>query len=350
MTEDIQRKVRNTINEIEEKAAAGDYIYRGEHKWHEQVSSSLWRQFHQCRSTFASYDRAGFDYCTLEKAYVSDARQYGGDLHQDNFEAASQLQHVGGSTNLIDFTECYLVALFFACDGALCEPGRVILLKQTEQIRDKYQIKKPQCPKHRVDAQKSVFVQHSGGVIEEDDIEEIICICPCFKQPILTYLRKHHRIYTQTIYNDSQGYIKHQWRHHDAYSEYGRGVLCYSHAANNCGGLNNNTDVHTAIEHFSNAIKWYPDFIDAYDWRGKIYLRVTGDFDKAIKDYTRVIELYPDFIGATRAIEYDPNYASAYFMRGWAYSEMGYDDRAKQDLIRAIELGDGNANDLLLKV
>ena len=345
MTEDIQDKIGSIISEIEEKSADGNYIYRGEHEWHEQVSSSLWRQF-QCRSTFASYDRADFDYYTLQKAYVTDARQYDKCLHQCDFEAASELQHVGGKTNLIDFTECHLVALFFACDGSHDKPGRVIMLKQTEQMIDKYKIKKPCNPPNRVKAQKSVFVQHSSGIIDEDDIEEMICIRPSFKQPILTYLRKKECIYTQKMYNDRHGYIKHQCRHHDAYSEYGRGVLCYSRAATG----NNNTDVHTAIEHFSNAIKLYPDFIDAYDWRGKIYLRVTGNFDKAIKDYTRVIELYPDFIGATRVIEYDPDYASAYFMRGWAYSEMGYDDRAKQDLIRAIELGDGNANDLLLKV
>ena len=277
---------------------------------------------------------------------MKDARRYGEDHPQDDKNLGSVLQHVGGSTNLIDFTECHLVALFFACNGAHGKPGRVILFERTEDKKSKYKIEVPRCPKHRVTAQKSVFVQHKSGVIEESDIEEMICIRPSFKQPILTYLREEHCIYTQTIYNDLQGYIKHQWIHHNAYSEYGRGVLCYSHAATG----NNNTDVHTAIEHFSNAIKLYPDFIDAYDWRGKIYLRRTGDFEKAIKDYTRVIELYPDFIGATRVIEYDPDYASAYFMRGWAYSEMGYDDRAKQDLIRAIELGDGNANDLLLKV
>ena len=50
MAEDIQRKIRSIISEIEEKSADGDYIYRGEHEWYEQVSSSLWRQF-QCRST-----------------------------------------------------------------------------------------------------------------------------------------------------------------------------------------------------------------------------------------------------------------------------------------------------------
>ena len=338
MAEDIQRKIMGIINEIREKSSDGSYIYRGEPEWHEQVSSSLWRQF-QCRSTFASYDIADFDYYTVQEAYVRDARQYGKDLPQDDFDVASKLQHVGGSTNLIDFTKCYLVALFFACDGAHRKPGRVILLKQTEQIRNKYQIKEPRCPEHRITAQKSVFVQHPSGVIEEDDIEEIICIRPSFKRPILTYLREKHCIYTQKIYNDLQGYIKHQKNHHDAYSEYGRGVLCYCHAANNRGGLNNNTGVHTAIEHFSNAIELYPDFVDAHRWRANIYLW-TDNFDKAIKDYTRLIEL----------VELDPNYADAYRMRGQAYSNTGCYDRAKQDFIRAIELGDPYANDCLIEM
>ena len=337
MAKDIQRKVRNTINEIEEKAAAGNYIYRGEPEWHEQVSSSLWRQFHQCRSTFASYDRADFDYCTLQGAYLRDARQYDGDLHQDDFELASELQHVGGNTNLIDFTKCYLVALFFACDGAHRKPGRVILLKQTEQIRNKYQIKKPRHPKHRITAQKSVFVQHPSGVIEEDDIEEIICIRPSFKQPILTYLREEHCIYTQKIYNDLQGYIKHQKNHHDAYSEYGRGKLARLRYAS-INGESANEDYHAdvAIKHYSRAIELYPDFIEAYNDRADVYFR-KGDIDEAIKDFTSVIEL-------------DSNYASAYFRRGEAYSNTGCDARAEQDFIRATELGDPYAHDRLLEV
>ena len=337
MDEYTKREIMGIIDEIVEKSADGSYIYRGEPEWHEQVSSSLWRQFHQYRSTFASYDRADFDYYTVQEAYVRDARQYDKDLHQCEFEAASQLQHVGGSTNLIDFTECYLVALFFACDGFHDKPGRVILLKQTEQMIDKYKIEAPQHPEHRVKAQKSMFVQHPSGVIEEDDIEEIICIRPSFKQPILTYLRESEGIYTQTIYNDRQGYIKHQKIHHDAYSEYGRGVLCYVHSAKNGRrSLKNNTGVHTATEHFSKAIELYPDCEDAYRWRAKLYLW-TDNFDKAIKDCTRLIEL-------------DPNYEEAYCWRGQAYSNTGCYDRAKQDFIRAIELGDPYANDCLIEM
>ena len=375
MAKDIQCEVRNIISEIVEKAADGNYIYRGEPECYTQspfdgkVSSSLWRQF-QCRSTF--HNRADFCYNTLQGAYLRDAREYGGDLHQDDFELASQLQHVGGNTNLIDFTTDYLVALFFACEGIHSGPGRVILFKLTEDKRRRYKIKVPQHPINRITAQKSIFVRHEKGFIEGDDIEEIICISPSFKQPVLRYLRKYHGIYTQTIYNDLQGYIKHQKNHHKAYIEYGRGQLSRRNNAVrivsvNGKAINDNAPVYTAIEHYSRAIELYPDFIKAYLARAEVYFQI-ADFDKAIKDYTSVIEIDPDYASAyvgrgqaysnkgcyaraiddfSRAIEIDPDYASAYVGRGCVYLKKDCDARAKEDFSRAIELGDNSARKLL---
>ena len=51
MNEDIQRKIKKIIDEIERKSADGTYIYRGEPETHEghpyygKVSSSLWREY-----------------------------------------------------------------------------------------------------------------------------------------------------------------------------------------------------------------------------------------------------------------------------------------------------------------
>ena len=378
MVKDIQCEVRNIISEIVEKAADGNYIYRGEPEWYTQspfdgkVSSSLWRQF-QCRSTF--HNRADFCYNTLQGAYLRDAREYGGDLYQDDFELTSQLQHVGGNTNLIDFTTDYLVALFFACDGAHDEPGRVILFKLTEDKRRVYKIKVPQNPINRITAQKSIFVQHEKGFIEGDDIEEIICISPSFKQPVLRYLRKYHGIYTQTIYNDLQGYIKHQKNHHDAYSEYGRGKLSRRNNPGRIVSVNGKAvndeayhyHAHDAIKYYSKAIELYPDFIEAYQDRAQVYLRI-DDFDEAIKDFTKVIELDSDYASAyvqrgcvylkkgcsdraiedfSRAIELDSDYASAYVQRGCVYLTKGCSDRAIEDFNRAIELGNNSARKLL---
>ena len=245
------------------------------------------------------------------------------------------------------------------------------MFELTEDKRSGYKIKVPQHPINRITAQKSVFVQHPSGVIEEDDIEEIICISPIFKKPILTYLRKYHGIYTQTIYNDLQGYIKHQEIHHEAYSEYGRGQLS---RRNNPGrivsvngkAVNDNAPAYTAIEHYRKAIELYPDFIEAYQARAQVYFWI-DDFDKAIKDFTKVIEIDPDYSSAyvgrgqaysnkgcyaraienfNRAIEIDPDYASAYVQRGLIYSNKGCYARAIEDFNRAIKLGDNNAREL----
>lgn len=366
MAKDIQCEVRNIISEIVEKAADGNYIYRGEPGGYAQspfngkVSSNLWRKF-QCQPTFTLHDRAEVDYDKIQESYLRDVRRYGENLCQDDFELASQLQHLGGNTNLIDFTTDHLVALFFACDGFHDEPGRVILLKQTEQIKNKYKIKEPRKPRNRVIAQKSMFVQYRSGVIEEDDIEKI-CIPPSFKKSILTYLRKCHGIYTQTIYNDLQGYIKHQKIHHKAYSEYGRGQLIRFYSIVGIASIDGIALTDVAIERHSKAIELNPDFVEAYFDRAHVYLLIE-DFDKAIEDFNRAIELNPDHAytyvqrGRTyrrkgcddraiedfnRAIELDPGDAFVYVQRGEAYFNKGCDDRAIDDFRRAIELGDNS--------
>ena len=369
MTEDTQREIMGIINEIVEKSADGNYIYRGEPECHTEspfcgkVSSSLWRQF-QYQLMYALFDRANLNYDDIQKSYLRDARRYGKNRHLDDFDLASQLQHVGGSTNLIDFTTCYLVALFFACDGSHDKPGRVIMLKQTERITNKYKIKKPQCPKNRVKAQKSVFAQHKSGIIDEDDIEEIICIRPSFKQPILTYLREKECIYTQKIYNDLQGYIKHQKIHRDAYNAANSGYRARVYMIGGFKTINGINVADAAIEGYSKAIELDPYFAEAHFDRAHVYLW-KKDFDKAIEDLNRAIELNPDHAltyiqrGRTysnegcyaraiedfnKAIELDPNNADdAYNNRGEAYGKQGELDKAIEDYTKAIELNPNNA-------
>ena len=359
MAKDIQSKVRNIISEIEEKASDGNYIYRGERKCYCRVSSNLWRELH-------AHERDKTDYNdVIQESYLREARRYGGNLHQDDFELASELQHLGGETNLIDFTTDYLVALFFACDGSHKKPGRVILLKQTERIKNKYKIKEPRSPINRVIAQKSMFVRPSRGFIEQRDIKTV-CVKAELKEPILTYLRKYHGIYTQTIYNDLHGYIKHQEIHHKAYSEYRRGQLArfYGAMGISIDGINL-ADV--AIKRLNKAIKLNPLLVEAYFERAHAYWlkedSVDFDIDKVIEDFNRAIELNPDHAFThfqrgrvyrrkgcddraikdfNRAIELDPDDAFVYAERGLVYFDNGCDNRAIEDFNRAIELGNNS--------
>ena len=326
-------KVRNIISEIEEKAADGNYIYRGEPGGYEQpsfdgkVSSSLWRQFRLAFKNREAFEKKR-DFNKLQESYLRNARRYDKDRCQDDFELASKLQHLGGKTNLIDFTRCHLVALFFACDGSYDKPGRVILFELTDDKRSGYKIKAPQRPENRVEAQKSVFVQHPNGVIEEDDIEEIICIEPSFKKRILTHLRKYHGVYTQEIYNDLQGYIKHQKIHHDAYSVYRQGEIArlFSIGIPSIDGI---ALADIAIKRLDKAIGLDPLFVEAYFERAHVYWS-QDNFDKAIEDFTSAIDLNPD-------------HALTHFQRGKVYRCKGCDDRAIDDFNRAIDLDPGDA-------
>ena len=91
-----------------------------------------------------------FDIGRLEIAILEQARDYS-NLSTDE-EILAELQHFGGKTNLIDFTEDFLIALFFASESAEAENGRVVL-----HWPDPKRIIKPRGMNNRVVFQKSVI-------------------------------------------------------------------------------------------------------------------------------------------------------------------------------------------------
>ena len=141
------RTVQEVIRAIEEKSAEGGYIYRGEPECYEgppyfgKVSSTLWREY--------GTDVEHCDIEIVQNEMLNGAKKHLGHLSQDadtdstavlkveqdhtgetvNFEILTEIQHYGGKTNLIDFTEGFFIALFFACDGHHDKSGRVILQK-----------------------------------------------------------------------------------------------------------------------------------------------------------------------------------------------------------------------------
>ena len=298
---DQLNSVLKKIQEIVKLSANGDYLYRGEPKCYDKVSSGLYRQYSEIEAEH-------FDIEVVQKEILEDAKRYTSET--DDFEILTELQHYGGATNLIDFTTDYLIALFFACDDSdlLNEDGRVILLQKTGEINE--QVKSPQNPINRVIAQKSIFVQPPKGFIEPD---HVINIPNELKQPILNHLQKYHNISTNTIYNDLHGFIKYQKFHQSASAEFFKGLMSA-----------NEKYYSKAIEHYSNAIKLNPQIVSAYNNRGNIYLE-KGHLKKAIQDYNQAIKLKLDD-------------ATAYYNRGRAYHREGELDRAIEDYSKAIEL------------
>ena len=372
-------KVKEKINEIEEKSADGGYIFRGErktykeHPYYGKVSSNLYRDFDVG-------DMQGFDIEVVQKEMLNGAKKHTGhlpltgDLPKDfrpilarmfsvreedtaetaDFEILTEIQHYGGKTNLIDFTTDYLVALFFACDGHHDKDGRVILQK-ADEIQG--MIKYPRNPRHRVAGQKSVFVRHPKGFIEPHK-DNIVIIPASLKKLILQHLRKYHGIFTETIYNDVYGFIRNQDIHGDAYTQFYRGVTCQNRADEATTTEVKQQEYENAITHYSESIKSKPDNTAAYNNRGVAYHRI-GDYNRAIEDYDKAIEIQPDYVNAyngrgtvygikgeldnaitdfDKAIELKPDYVDAYHNRGTAYGKKHEFDNAINDYTKAIEI------------
>ena len=118
-------RIREKIQEIEDKALDGNYIFRGEPKCYTEVSSGLWRGYRQIL-----HDDLDIELIQREMV-INHARQHlSGSISNNDFGSGHsdlqiliQLQHYGGKTNLIDFTTDARVALFFACDGFHDEVG-----------------------------------------------------------------------------------------------------------------------------------------------------------------------------------------------------------------------------------
>lgn len=210
--------VDEILRQIEEKADTGEYLYRGESKYFETVSSNLYRVFLERENFDVTAEH--FDVEIVQKRILDDAEKYLRRTGRD-CEILVEMQHYGGKTNLIDFTTDHCVALFFACEKFSSEDGRIILQKK-ELIRPF--IKEPPEPINRVVAQSSVFVRPPAGFIRLNN-NDVIDIPSRLKIPMLEHLRMEYDISTQTIYNDIHGFITYQENHLEAYVAFYKSFL-----------------------------------------------------------------------------------------------------------------------------
>lgn len=345
--------VQGIIREIEENSLGGVYLYRGEPELHLEapycgrVSSNLYRKYADIAQQL-SLEQFQIEYIQLE--LLHDAKPHLGIIDKsarqlsplerfevsmttnrdEDFSILAQLQHYGGDTNLIDFTEDYRIALFFACDGSPDKPGRVILLKRTKEVNKK--VWTPEEPRHRVLAQKSVFVRPLEGFISpEDENVCIICVHKNLKGPMLAYLRNFHGIEAQTIYNDIHGFITNRRIHQDAYRAYCEGLVWESRAGEGEGELYPDEGTlreakREAIKCYTLAIEQKPDYPPPYNNRSRAYCRM-GLYSKAIADCDMALRLP------------NSNEAAIYYHRGMARIHKHEWTEAIVDLIVAMVKG-----------
>lgn len=217
------RTVEGILRKIEQKADTGEYLYRGEPEHYQEdpycgkVSSNLYRVFLEDEEFDVETEH--FDIETVQSEMLEAAKLFARRTSVE-LERLDEIQHYGGKTNLIDFTEDYLVALFMACNTSLSKDGRIIMQKKeliASYIKDAYE------PLNRIIAQKSVFVRHPDGFIQPNE-DDVINIPANLKQPILEHLERAHGISTETIYNDIHGFIRHQSLKLETYKTIYRGL------------------------------------------------------------------------------------------------------------------------------
>ena len=247
------------IGEIVKAASKGSFFFRGENEQFEHVSSGLFRKYRPNGTDTSAVEE-------LQNKIVEEARRF--TTENDSEEILSQLQHFeSGLTNLIDFTTDYLIALYFACEGAPELDGRVVLLQ-----REKPELFESGGPGNRVIAQKSVFVRPATGIVEPD---EEISIPAHLKPIVLQYLRAYHGIGPQTIYNDLHGFIRHWSINQKASNAFMSGVA---------QALSGNHE--SAVAYFDESLFFLPRYV-VYFERGCSFLEL-NEFKKAIDDFKRV--------------------------------------------------------------
>ena len=346
-----QSRICEIIHQIKKKSEDGDYIFRGEPKCYEKVSSTVYRQLETI-----GVESPGDMVENVQSLELKEASKF--TEKTDEFDVLSELQHFGGKTNLIDFTTDLHIALFFACYGpdSLEEDGRVILQDKNGAAKD--WIREPRNPgaDSRIDAQKSIFVRPPEGVVVPD---KKIVIPKDLKLPILTFLAgQTPSISPEYVYHDLHGFISSQeilWKTRAIYSS----GDAWERKGNEAETPDEKRECYQkADDCFSEVIKRRPDIFGAYHNRGNARFQ-KGEVDKAIDDYTEALRLnracteayngrgrayiakgeidiaIADF---TTAIELDPDFAIAYSNRGWAHHEKGEFGKAIADFTKAIKL------------
>jgi tetratricopeptide (TPR) repeat protein len=122
-------------------------------------------------------------------------------------------------------------------------------------------------------------------------------------------------------------------------------------------------DYETAIQDFTEALHFNPEYIAAYNNRGLAYFR-SNNYDLAIADYTQALSLDPYYDTAyfnrsaayvfkinpdaaiadlSEAVRINPNFAEAYTRRGYLYSLQGKMREAIADFNEALRLNPESA-------
>ena len=227
-SDELQELLARLISRAHE--AQTRVIFRGEPKSFQRISSGLYRELYEINDQY-------FDIGSAQQRRIKLARRFVPDLSDD--DVLTRLQHLGGKTNLIDFTRDLNIALFFSSYNSHDEDGRIVLMEEPLVRREQrdviasYKLLTRGTPANMTDVQKSVWVEPTNGYIDEEHVT-IIEVPSGLKAEILSHLRVVYGIEASTVYNDLSGFIRDQDRLRDADAEWHAGVRAAEAGRHEC--------------------------------------------------------------------------------------------------------------------
>ncbi len=218
----MDAKLRDFLLSLQDKAqektvvngrgtgVAGGYVFRGENEAEcpdgkvRPVSSQLYRWVQGLKLNMEQTCLAELECHVVDEMNRMLTEPY---PREEKSRLRSRMQHLGGKTNLIDFTRDFLIALFFACYDSKTYyedsgwetakiDGRIIFLPKRDE-----RIIEPQIGDTRAIAQKSVFFCASRGVLPETEYETMK-VPSYLKNRLICYLAECHDIKPKTIFPD----------------------------------------------------------------------------------------------------------------------------------------------------
>lgn len=215
------KTVEEIFAELKAKQQAG-YLLRGEPQDYDEVTSGLYR--------ITSPENRMFIH-EIEQERVLICLKHCGlkETVENALQKLAELQYHAelttlGPTNLIDFTRCPYIALFFACDRDLESDGRIVMIDQ-DKIPDSKTVRQSEedrlfpwggntyirreigYPPSRADAQKSVFIHCKNGILDKN-YYKYITIPSEWKFGISSWLASEKKIDRRFIYPDTLGFLQ----------------------------------------------------------------------------------------------------------------------------------------------
>ena len=235
---DYYLEVVKSIVDLSKKRCGEDLgievLYRGEPQKYPYISSGLYRFLSDV------YDWDALDYVMKNRIIIKSEELIARDIvsfeggesvdrshidiwrHQEYMPPQlvkyfAEIQHLGGVTNLIDFTKDINIALVFACHtpnsllGDEEGDGRIIIYYHDRKNRNGNDVL--HFPKSGYSQfQSSIFIRpFENGILREDeDCVDIFDIPFEKKEPIVMVLKEYYNLTARSIFSDLNGYIRNQ--------------------------------------------------------------------------------------------------------------------------------------------